>query len=117
MNDFRSILNFREWVYKENLASVDYLEDTVCENDIVVTHHLPSNKCVHANYKDSELNRFFVCDITRLIEKNSPKLFISGHTHKSYDFLINSTSMICNPLGYPNENNKNEFDWNKIFDL
>ncbi len=118
LNDFYSIHNFREWVYKENLASVDYLEDTVCENDIVITHHLPSNKCVHANYKDSELNRFFVCDITRLIEKRIPKLFISGHTHTSYDFLINSTRMLCNPLGYPGEYKSGEkFDFAKIIEI
>lgn len=118
MNDFYSIHNFREWVYKENSASVDYLQDTICENDIVITHHLPSNKCVHDNYKNSELNRFFVCDMTRLIEKKSPKYWLFGHTHYQFDYIFNKTRIISNPLGYPGEYKSGEkFDFAKIIEI
>ena len=118
MNDFSSILNFREWVYKENENSVKYLSKNTDSDSIVVTHHLPSYKCVHGNYKHSKLNRFFVCDLTQLIKEESPKLFISGHTHSKFDFLLNSTRMVCNPLGYPDEHKSGEiFDFAKIIEV
>ena len=118
MNDFSSILNFREWVYEENENSVKYLSKNIDSNSIVVTHHLPSYKCVHQNYKNSELNRFFVCDLTQLIEEESPKYWISGHTHSRFDFLLNSTRMVCNPLGYPNEHKSGEiFNFAKTIEV
>lgn len=117
MNDFRSILNFREWVYKENEQSVKYLNENITENDIVVTHHLPSNKCVHEKYKNSDLNRFFVCNVEKLILEKSPKHWIFGHTHEQLGFQINKTRLISNPLGYPDEHKSGEiFNFVKIIE-
>lgn len=118
MNDFYSIHNFREWVYKENEYSVKYLNRNVDSNSIVITHHLPSYKCVHEKFKDSELNRFFVCDMTQLIEEESPKFFIFGHTHFKFDFEISKTRLVSNPLGYPGEHKSSEeFNFAKIIEI
>ena len=118
MNDFYSIHEFRSWVYKENEASVKYLNENTTENDIVVTHHLPSYKCVHEKYKYSELNRFFVCDIESTIEERSPKYYLFGHTHECLDFQINKTRVISNPLGYPGENKSDKkFNFAKIIEV
>ena len=118
LNDFYSIHNFREWVYKENLASVDYLEDTVCENDIVITHHLPTNCSIHRNHQNDNLNRFFVCNMNEMIKKNSPKIIFHGHTHYQFDYIFNKTRIISNPLGYPGEHKSGEkFDFAKIIEI
>jgi Icc-related predicted phosphoesterase len=116
MNDFRSIFNFLEYVYKENQNSVEYLTNNIQENDIVVTHYLPSNKSVNWKYFDSPLNRFFVCEMDDVIENTKPSYVIHGHSHCKSNYKIGSTRIICNPHGYPNEND-NEFDWNKIIEV
>ena len=110
MNDFYSILNFREYVYKENEKSVNYLSKNIQENDIVVTHHLPSNKSIHPMYFGSPLNRFFVCEMDDVIEKTKPKYFFHGHTHSKIDYQLFNTRVICNPHGYPDENKTFDFD-------
>jgi Icc-related predicted phosphoesterase len=118
LNDFYSILNFREWVYKENLASVDYLDDTVTENDIVVTHHLPTNCSIHKNYQNDNLNRFFVCNMNDMIKNNKPKIIVHGHSHFQFDYIFHKTRIVANPLGYPEENKSGEiFDFAKIIEI
>ena len=103
MNDFYSILNFREYVYEENKKSVKYLTENIQENDIVVTHHLPSKKSVNWKYFDSPLNRFFVCEMDDVIEKTKPKYWGHGHTHERTNYQLFDTKVIANPRGYPNE--------------
>jgi len=100
MNDFRKIRKFRETVYEENALARTFLNHTVKSDDVVVTHHLPSEACVSRQYRGSALNRFFVCDMDDLIFEQKPKLWIHGHTHDSKDFVHGETRIVCNPFGY-----------------
>ncbi len=100
MNDFRLIQHFRDDVYKENREAVLFLNENVRENDVVITHHLPSGLCVSERFKGSSINRFFVCEMTDLILDRKPKAWIFGHTHDSKDFMMGQTRMLCNPFGY-----------------
>lgn len=68
---------------------------------IIITHHMPSMQCVNKCYTGSSINHGFASDLDGLIKTLQPELWISGHTHSSYDFLIGKTRLICNPTGYP----------------
>lgn len=104
MNDFFEIQGFKPWVFEQNKTFMDLLDKNLQPGDVVVTHHLPSNACVSPKYKTSVLNRFFVSqNAERFILDRQPKLWVSGHTHHSYDFMIDQTRMICNAYGYPGE--------------
>jgi len=46
MNDFSAIKDFESWVYEENARAVAFFEQQLRPGDIVVTHHLPSQRCV-----------------------------------------------------------------------
>jgi len=100
MNDFVQIEDFRGWVYDENRKDESFLEKNIYEGDIVITHYLPSYDCVDSKYKDSNLNCFFVNEMSHVIKKQKPKLWIHGHTHESVDMNIGDTRIICNPFGY-----------------
>lgn len=100
MNDWELIPNLKDWVYEENKASIEYLENNVQKGDVVITHHLPSAQSTPERFKTSEINRFFVCDMVSLIERVQPKLWIHGHTHSSMNYFIGDTQVICNPFGY-----------------
>jgi len=52
-----------------------------------------------------------------LMKEKSPKLWIFGHLHESINFKINNTKLICNPLGYKDENVGNEIIVVDLFDL
>jgi len=100
MNDFSQIRDFESWVYEENRRAQDVLQKSVEPNDVVITHYLPSERCVHPKWKGSPLNAFFVCDMDPLIKERRPKLWVHGHTHESVDSTVWQTRLVCNPYGY-----------------
>ena len=67
---------------------------------VVVTHHAPSPKSIHPRFANSPLNACFVSDIERLIDEKCVALWIHGHTHDSFDYVLNGTRVVCNPRGY-----------------
>lgn len=103
MNDFRIIINFEPWVYQQHQHLELFLNEELLETDIVVTHHMPSIQCVAPQYKLSPLTPFFLSEFDDLILEKKPKIWLSGHTHTQFDFNIGPTRLVCNPLGYPGE--------------
>lgn len=73
--------------------------------DIIVTHHCPSRHSIHPKYANEKSNVGFTTDLTDVIlaMEKPPKLWVHGHTHESFDYMIGSTRVICHPRGYPNE--------------
>lgn len=105
MADFAAITDFVPWVYEQNRAHVAWLNEAVHEGDIVVTHHLPAPGSVAPRFRGDALNAFFLCDMTPLIEERRPALWVHGHTHDGCRYSVGATTVLCNPLGYPGEEN------------
>jgi Icc-related predicted phosphoesterase len=105
LSDFSAITEFVPWVYEQNRAHAAWLDETVREGDVVVTHHLPAPGSVAPQYVGDPLNTFFLCDLTPLIEERRPWLWVHGHTHTSRQYKVGATTVLANPLGYPGEEN------------
>lgn len=79
----------------------------------MVTHHLPHPRSIHPKYRGSGLNRFFLHDVSPIVENAGAALWVHGHTHSSFDYMAGETRVVCNPFGYaancPGEPNR-EFD-------
>lgn len=110
MNDFRLIKGFAEKVYDRNTAARKYLESNVRLGDVVVTHHSPCIKSSHPRYANDPLNNFYVCDMTHVMYGNKPAIWAHGHTHDSYDYMIDETRVVCNPFGYFRYQENHGFD-------
>jgi predicted phosphodiesterase len=67
---------------------------------VVITHHAPSPRSVHPRFAGSLMNACFVSDAERLVDGNHARLWIHGHTHDSFDYVLNGTRVVCNPRGY-----------------
>jgi len=117
LNDFYQIRDFRAWVYEENAATQKLLNACVRSDDVVITHHMPSNFSVAPQYEGSPMNAYFVCPMDDLIKRARPKLWIHGHGHTSCDYLHSDTRIICNPFGYARSEENPYFDFEKIVDL
>jgi len=110
MNDFTTIERFEEWVYTENFKALAFFKEELEPLDVVITHYLPTEKSIHSDYKGSLLNPFFLCDVTSLIVSRKPRLWIHGHTHRSCDYQVAETRVVCNPYGYAAHEENPAFD-------
>jgi predicted phosphohydrolase len=117
INDVYEIPRFDHIQYnKLNMLSIDFLENVLQTNDncIIITHHLPSNSLIDIKYKTRKMlpyNQWFFCDMDQFIQKNKHKIkcWIYGHTHMVSNNTISGIPFLCNPIGYPNENSKLDF--------
>lgn len=108
LNDFtcirtRALGGFRAWVKHKNQEWVDFYEANGKPGDVVVTHHIPSWGALDPQFAGDPLNQFYVYDMTELIERIKPKLWLHGHCHLSLDTVIGDTRFVRNPLGYPHQ--------------
>lgn len=67
---------------------------------VVITHHAPPSKSIHARFAHSLLNASFFSTAEHLIDGRRVQLWAHGHTHGSFDYAVNGTRVVCNPSGY-----------------
>ncbi len=77
------------------------------EDLIVVTHFPPSFQSIHEKWRNAqpyETNYHFAnrMDLT-IIDNPQIKLWVHGHTHTQFDYMIEQTRVVCNPTGFPTE--------------
>lgn len=120
ITDFRLIedLTIQE-CKKRNNAAKSYLK--ACHNllnpQLIVTHFLPSNACIHEKFRDLRwLNMYFANNMENWILDLPKMTWVFGHTHESMDFMLGNVRMVCNPLGYSHEQNPG-FDINKVIEI
>lgn len=82
---------------------------------VVVTHHAPHPLSVHPKYADDPVTAGFVSDLSGLIERTQPDLWLHGHVHQPFDYSVGRTRIACNPRGYGLENP--DFNFMKTIDV
>lgn len=117
ISDFSCIRHFEPWVYRQNKRFSFFLKTDLREGDIVISHHIPSEKSVHLQYQGDPTNAFFVSDQEKLILERKPRLWIHGHTHEKFDYVLGDTRIVCNPRGYPRERTSQSFNAAFYIDL
>lgn len=117
MNDYRVVEGFIEGYNATpedslalHLKAMKFLEESVDEGDVIVTHHAPSFQSVDTRFKSSDLNGAYASNLEQFILDRKPKLHIHGHMHSPKDYFIGSTRIICNPRGYVHHGEGDEYN-------
>lgn len=84
---------------------------------VVVTHYAPSRRSIGPKFQDDPLNPAFASDLEALIRAYTPSLWIHGHMHDSFDYMIGGTRVVCNPRGYFPDQLNPKFDPNFAVDV
>lgn len=71
---------------------------------VVVTHHAPSPASVSQAYLGDPRNAAYASDLSTLIERRQPSLWVHGHMHATCSYNLGQTRVICNPHGFLGEN-------------
>ena len=85
----------RDRAWLETVINQDFDGPTV-----VITHHLPSQRSIAPRYAGSLSNAGFVSELEPMMGAERVQLWIHGHTHSSFDYIVAGTRVVCNPRGY-----------------
>jgi 3',5'-cyclic AMP phosphodiesterase CpdA len=85
----------REWLTQK-------LSEPTTRKRIVVTHHLPSYKCIDSQYTNDNINQFFASHLDHLVPKAT--MWLCGHSHTESCCQIGGVYVFVHPRGYPGEN-------------
>ncbi|ALP63434.1 metallophosphoesterase [Paraburkholderia caribensis] len=87
---------------------------------IVVTHHAPHRRSLAERYADDVVSAGFVNDLPSLV-RAPVTLWVHGHTHTAFDYVENSTRVVCNPRGYLDRRTRAlenaAFAWDKVVEV
>jgi 3',5'-cyclic AMP phosphodiesterase CpdA len=91
-----------------HLASRAFLESALATPHdgptVVVTHHAPHPGSVAERFATDPVTAAFVSNLTPILLRYAPALWVHGHTHTSFDYRVGTTRIVCNPKGYGREN-------------
>jgi len=102
-------------------ASCDFLKKELARpfkgKTVVVTHHAPSMQSIHEIYANNLQNECYATDVENIM--TGADVWVHGHTHNNFDYIIDNTSVVCNPRGYSDcEGSENDgFDERKVVSL
>lgn len=75
------------------------LEKGFTGRTVVVTHHAPHPWSL-ASPILTDSDGSFASDLTQVIEKYRPALWVHGHVHSSRDYEVGDSRIVCNARGY-----------------
>lgn len=105
INDFRLIKGFDpDRVVQIHRSHKERIFASKAE--IVVTHFPPTHGAVAEKFRGDPLNGYFVNRLDEEIMNSNKKLWLCGHTHNRFDYMVGNCRVVSNPLGYPGENMK-----------
>lgn len=88
-------------LFERNAAWLDArLNEPHVGPTVVITHHAPSARSIQPRFAGSPLNACFVSNAEWLAAGGRASLWIHGHTHDSFDYVLDGTRVVCNPRGY-----------------
>ncbi|TBC84209.1 metallophosphoesterase family protein [Rhizobium ruizarguesonis] len=108
-------------ILKRHIESRSYidreLEKPFGGRTFVVTHHAPLIQSFDARFVGHATNAAFGSDLSDLISRRLPSVWIHGHIHKFRDYMADRTRVICNPRGYGGERGTSGFRPDFVIDL
>lgn len=84
---------------------------------VVVTHHAPLVESFNPQFFGHITNAAFASDLSDLVRRRKPSLWVHGHIHCARDYVVDGTRVICNPRGYGNEREITGFQPHLVIDL
>ncbi|MHC2219485.1 metallophosphoesterase family protein [Rhizobium leguminosarum] len=114
------LITVRE-ILERHIASRSYIDQELEKpfdgRTFVITHHAPLIQSFDPRFYGHATNAAFGSDLSDLIARRRPSVWIHGHIHKFRDYMADKTRVICNPRGYGGEQQANGFRPGLVIDL
>ncbi|MFA1624353.1 metallophosphoesterase [Rhizobium mongolense] len=114
------LITVRE-ILERHIASRSFIDRELSKpfggRTFVITHHAPLIQSFDARFFGYPTNAAFGSDLSDLIARRRPSVWIHGHIHKFRDYMADNTRVICNPRGYSGEREISGFRSGFVIDL
>lgn len=111
MNDYKYIRTGSEYrrALPKDTIDIHYEQRQRLENvlatsfdgaTVVVTHHAPLERSLRGGEVIDILDPAYASDLSEMVERYQPELWVHGHIHVSRDYEHANTRIISNPRGY-----------------
>jgi hypothetical protein len=129
MNDYHLIyttpeglpLTPSETIHEHNVSKFKLMETLWKDREtptVVITHHAPTLKSIHADHVNSAINYAYASRMENIILENPQiKYWIHGHTHRSTKYQVGDCWVLANQCGYYMEHSYRIFNANESFEL
>lgn len=84
---------------------------------VVVTHHGVTGQSIHPLYAGSNMNMFYASEMTNELLDTAPDLVVHGHTHKQFDYMVETTRVVVNPRGYAGHEDTSGFNPELVIEI
>jgi hypothetical protein len=85
---------------------------------VVVSHHSPGNALRRRGRHGDRVESAYWANLEHMIGyHNKANLWLHGHTHQNWDYVINETRVVCNPFGYYQDTENGGFDKDLIIEI
>jgi Icc-related predicted phosphoesterase len=98
-SDFKNISWLHALCKQEHYRAVEFFSSCYDE-DIFVTHHLPTKKVLHPKYVNNQNSVYYATNLEPLMDVVKPSFWICGHTHEAGEVKVYDTTVLVNPAGY-----------------
>ncbi|MFT2215652.1 metallophosphoesterase [Rhizobium giardinii] len=114
------LITVRE-ILERHIASRSYIDQELEKQfegrTVVLTHHAPHMQSLDPRFFGQVTSAAFASDLSDLIIRRRPSVWIHGHIHKFRDYMADKTRVICNPRGYGGEREIAGFRAGFVIDL
>lgn len=127
MNDFAYIFSEGKpitprFIIREHDAFIDFLltewDKPFDGKTVVMSHHSPGNELRRKGHRTDRVGSAYFADLEQMIgHHNVADLWVHGHTHRSWDYMINETRVVCNPYGYFGHETNGAFDPGLVIEI
>ncbi|NTF49057.1 metallophosphoesterase [Rhizobium rhizogenes] len=108
-------------ILNRHIASRSYIDQQLSKpfdgRTVVVTHHAPLPESFDPRFYGHATNAAFASDLSDLIARRRPSIWIHGHIHSARDYMADKTRVICNPRGYSGERYTSGFRPDLVIDI
>ena len=70
--------------------------------NVIITHHPPTYRSCPQSDSAKDSSCHFATDLDSFVKENDIALWVHGHSHESFDYVLGGTRMVCNPYGDKN---------------
>lgn len=117
INCFDQISDLAQTMDRRNSYAEAFIRENLKKDDILITHFPATRLNVDWRFINSDTNWYYTNKLEELIFERQPKLCISGHTHHSFDKVINDVRFVANPFGYFKHEENPHFSHEMVIDI